>query len=176
MGRNLDKSIERLAALIRTKNEADRAIAEVIGRPATPGNIGEFVASQIFGIELAKSGSQAGYDGTFQAGPLQGKTVNVKAYGRNDSLLNVGEHHCDYYLVMTGPDAPTKDLLWGISSVFLFESARLVEELKASGVKIGVATSVRKAVWEAARIFPPRGGSPLPLSPGQIELLSILAT
>jgi hypothetical protein len=175
MGRNLDKSIERLAALIRTKNEADRQIAEVIGRPATPGNIGEFVASHIFDIALAKSGSQAGYDGTFQAGPFSGKTVNVKAYSLQDSLLDVGAHYCDYYLVMTGPNALTKDLRWGISSIFLFESARLAEELKASDVKIGVATSVRKAVWEAARVFPPREGSPLQLSSAQIELLSMLA-
>jgi hypothetical protein len=42
-----------------------------------------------------------------------------------------------------------------IGSVFLFQREALLAALTASGVKVGVATSVRKADWEAARIFPP---------------------
>ena len=39
--------------------------------------------------------------------------------------------------------------------MFLFHSEELLAALTERGVKIGVATSVRKADWEAARIFPP---------------------
>lgn len=34
---------------------------------------------------------------------MAGKTVNIKAYGRHESILDIGQHHCDYYLVLTGP-------------------------------------------------------------------------
>ena len=33
--------LERLAALVRIKNDADAAIAALIGRPSASGNIGE---------------------------------------------------------------------------------------------------------------------------------------
>jgi hypothetical protein len=52
--------VGRLAALIRDKNEVERKIAALIGRPATPGNIGEFVAAKVFGTSLMTSGSHPG--------------------------------------------------------------------------------------------------------------------
>jgi hypothetical protein len=39
--------LERLAELVRIKNNADAAIAELIRRPSSPGNIGEFVAARV---------------------------------------------------------------------------------------------------------------------------------
>jgi hypothetical protein len=36
--------LERFADLARIRKGADAAIAELIGRPSAPGNIGEFVA------------------------------------------------------------------------------------------------------------------------------------
>ena len=53
--------LERLAGLVRIKNSADAAIGELIGRPSAPGNIGEFVASAVFAIQLMKSGSHPGH-------------------------------------------------------------------------------------------------------------------
>jgi hypothetical protein len=50
-----------------------------------------------------------------------------------------------------------------------------MEGLKQRGVKVGVATSVLKADWEAARIFPPRPNASLPLSEDQLYLLSLFA-
>ncbi len=41
-----------------------------------------------------------------------------------------------------------------INHVFLFNAAELVIELNARGVKIGVASSVRKHEWQAAEIYP----------------------
>jgi hypothetical protein len=51
-----DGDLERLVALIRVKNDADLAIAGLIGRACAPGNIGEFVAARVFIIELMNSG------------------------------------------------------------------------------------------------------------------------
>jgi hypothetical protein len=43
------------------------------------------------------------------------------------------------------------------------------------GVKVGVATSVRKADWEAARIFPPQQASLLQLSKPQLAWLALFS-
>lgn len=61
----------------------------------------------MFGIDLMASRSHAGYDGVFCAPPLAGRTVNIKTYSRNEWILDIGKHPCDYYLVLTGrPDRP----------------------------------------------------------------------
>jgi hypothetical protein len=57
--------------------------------------------------------------------------------------------------VLTGPVGQAPVLPWVIDSVFLFQREALLAALTGRGVKIGAATSVRKADWEAARIFPP---------------------
>lgn len=111
-----------------------------------------------------KSGSHPGHDGVFTAGPMAGKTVNIKTYGRHESVLDISPHPCDCYLVLTGPAGQARVLPWVIDSVFLFERDRLLATLTARKVKIGMATSVRKADWEAARVFPPLQASPLVLS------------
>ncbi len=171
----MDGDIERIAELIRVKNVADQAIADLIGRPATPGNIGEFVASRIFGIDLMRAGNHPGFDGVFARGPLAGKTVNIKAYSRQERILDVGRQPCDYYLVLTGPDAPSKDLRWGIRSVFLLDTPELHASIHRRGVQISVATSVPKSEWETARVFPVWAGSPLALSPAQVRMLELLS-
>jgi hypothetical protein len=172
----LADDLERLAELIQAKNNADLAIARLIGRPCAPGNIGEFVAAKVFGVRLVQSGSHPGYDGTFEAGPLAGKTVNIKTYSRHESVLDIGAHPCDYYLVLTGPPGQARILPWVIDSVFLFDSAELLFRLKQRGVKIGVATSVRKSDWETARVFPRRPASPLQLSDDQLAWLSMFVS
>jgi len=54
--------LERLAALVQIKNDADAAIAALRGRPSASGNIGEFVAARVFTIQLMTSGSHPGHD------------------------------------------------------------------------------------------------------------------
>jgi hypothetical protein len=56
-----------------------------------------------------------------------------------------------------------------------FEMTQLLATLTARGVKIGIATSLRKADVEAARIFPPGDWSPLQLTPDQVRLLRLFA-
>jgi hypothetical protein len=144
------------------------------GRPLS-GNIGEFVAARVFGIDLMPSGSHAGYDGVFCAPPLAGRTVNIKTYSRNEWILDIGKHPCDYYLVLTGPPGQARVRPWVIESVHLFDSLRLIPQLQQLGIKIGVATSVRNQYWEASRIFPARQGSPLDLTDDQIAALRLFS-
>lgn len=69
----MDEEMRLLAEQVKARNDADAKIADIIARPATVGGIGEFLASKVFGIKLAESGAQAGYDGHFKAGPLPGQ-------------------------------------------------------------------------------------------------------
>ena len=169
------RSLRRLAEMVRQKNAADRGVAEIIERPALPGHFGEFVAADIFGIELCRSATQEGYDGWFRGGALDGKTVNIKYYTKHDGLLDLRrENGPDYYLVMTGPTAkPTASRgqarPWVIESVFLFHAARLIEKMTA---KIGVAAAVGKSLWKDAEIYP-RDSSLLPLEQSQKDLLAL---
>jgi hypothetical protein len=58
----------RLAQLLTARDALDGQIAELVGRPARPGDVGEFIAAQVFDLELAASATQAGYDGIFRSG------------------------------------------------------------------------------------------------------------
>lgn len=62
---------------------------------------------------------------------------------------------------------------WLIESVFLFQAAPLVERLKARGVQIGVATSVTKAEWQAAEIYPEPRNPQYRLSEAQRRMLAL---
>jgi hypothetical protein len=171
--RSISGELDRLAELIKVKNEADLAIAQLIGRPCAPGNIGEFVAAKVFDIRLMDSGAHPGYDGVFEAGTLTGRTVNIKTYSRQEYVLDISPHPCDYYLVLAGPPGQARVRPWVIDSIFLIERDQLLAKLTARGVKIGIAASVRKADWDAARIFPPGPRPPLQLSDRQLALLSL---
>ena len=43
---------------------------------------------------------------------------------------------------------------WQIHSAFLFTAISLLDELGRQGVKVGVAASVRKTIWQAAMLYP----------------------
>jgi hypothetical protein len=77
--------------------------------------------------------------------------------------------------VLAGPPGQARVRPWVIESVYLFDSRRLIPQLQQLGIKIGVATSVRKQYWEAARIFPARQGSPLDLADDQIAALELFS-
>lgn len=61
--------IEKIAELLKKRNEIDREIAKIICRPSTRGHIGEFIASKIFKIKLESSATTKGFDGVFTEGP-----------------------------------------------------------------------------------------------------------
>lgn len=175
----MTEALHQLAALLRARDDLDARIAALTGRSARPGDIGEFIAAQVFDIELANTAVQAGYDGVFRSGPLAGRTVNVKIYGDAFTGIDISPHPSDYYLVFSGPPRPlgaVRHHRWQISAVYLFDSRRLLETLTGRGVKIGIATSLRRADLEEARIFPTSDAeSPLRLAPEQAAMLSLFS-
>lgn len=171
--------IDTLAELLRSRAQIDERIAGVTGRPAERGHTGEFIAADIFGIELYRNAAIKGSDGFFQHEPLKGATVNVKWYGKSQGMLNIGpDPQPDYYLVMTGPkgDATSsrgRTNPWVIDSVFLFSGPRLVEALRKSGRKTGVAAGVPQALWRNAQVYPDGAISEIVLSVSQRRLLAL---
>ena len=171
--------LERVAALVRRRNEIDAEIGQITGRPVVSGHLGEWIASKVFDIELEHSAVSKAIDGVFSDGPLAGKTVNIKWYGKQESLLDLSDDpRLDYYLVMTGPKSAllssrggTRPLL--ITQVYLFDAAALLAALRERGVKIGVASSIRSMHWEAAEIFPRANEDVLPLTDEQREALAL---
>ncbi len=170
-----------LAAAIRRRNVVAEQVASLVGRPALIGHVGEFIASRVFGIELEESASAKGIDGHFQGGPLAGMSVNVKWSTKHDGLLNVNpEALPDYYLVLAGPRTPAVSSRgsvrpWVIESVFLFDASSLVARLRQRGVKVGVATSVVRALWDEAEVDPVSRNPALTLADAQREALALFA-
>ncbi len=179
IGGNSFTGLERLSDLIRQRNENEVEITRIIGRPAQIGHVGEYLASAIFNIVLEESATTAGYDGRFLEGPFAGETVNVKMYSKRESILDINPDHVpDFFLVFTGPTAPAESSRgkirpWIVKEVFLFCAPPLVERLRKRGVKIGIATSVQQAEWEAARIYPSDQKAPLYITPEQERMLGL---
>lgn len=175
--------LSRLADLIRQRYAIDREITRTVGRPALTGHVGEYIAAAIFGIELHTSASHKGSDGVFKGRPLAGHSVNVKWYGRHESLIDlVSSLGPDYYLVLTGPKLTTAlarqiDRPWRIDNVYRFDGKALEEQIVATdpNSKLGIATGVRQHLWEAAEIYPNQQNQALPLSDTQRQLLRLFA-
>ena len=154
------EDLSELADLIRERNTIGKRISLLTNRPSTIGHIGEFIASKVFNIRLEESASAKGIDGYFEGGSLDGCSVNIKWYGKQESMLDINPTSLpDYYLVMTGPIAQAisskGDIRpWLIEHVYIFNSAELMAKLKVRGVKIGIATSIRKGDWQEAEIYP----------------------
>ncbi len=84
----------------------------------------------------------------------------------------------DHYLVMTGPKATAgssrgKEQPWSIDAVFLFEARPLTDTLAASRRKIGIATSVVRAHWREAEVYPEATSAVLVLTDEQRERLRV---
>lgn len=172
--RNEIKSdLKRLARLLHARNANEIEITKIIERPAQLGHVGEFIGSKIFDIKLEESANQQGIDGHFCSGPLAGKSVNIKTYGKREGILDIHpEYLPDFYLVLTGPKSTATSSKgtsrpWVINEVFLFEAKPLIVRLQERKIKIGTATSVRVAEWEDAQIYPPSSNSPLKLTNAQ---------
>lgn len=177
----MSSSLQRLAGLLKERNRIEQEISELIGRPAHPGHVGEYVAAEIFGVDLNESASQKGTDGIFRSGPLQGKSVNIKSKSRNDGLMDVNPDGVpDYFLVLSGPwtaaeSSREKRAPWTVALMHLFDARRLVNQLRERKVKIGLATSVVRWLWEEAEVFPGARNPLLALTPMQREKLRLFA-
>jgi hypothetical protein len=160
----VEDDLQRLANLLKRRAVIDNEIAKLIGYPAHPGHIGEYIASHIFDIELNHLANQRATDGCFRSDPLKGRTVNIKLYASLQFLLDISASetladHPDYYLVLTGPKYASatsrgKTSPVDIVAVYLFDARALIPKIVASGVKRGLATSVRGVFWREAMIYP----------------------
>ncbi len=152
--------LDKLSNLLSEMNSIGESISEITQRPATIGQSGEYIAAEVFDIELEESASAKGIDGHFRSGTMAGRTVNVKWHSKLEYMLDINPDALpDFFLVMTGPKAKTPISKggirpWLIEFVFLIDAAELLIELEARGVKIGTATSVRKHEFQAAEIYP----------------------
>ncbi len=175
-----DGDLERIAELLAGRNAIDGEIAAIIQRPMTAGHLGEWIASLIFDIELEESATNTAFDGRFRVGPLQGRTVNVKWYLKQEGVLDTSSSATlDYYLVLTGPRSaagPSRGGTrpWCVRAVYLFDARRLHDEQDARGVRTGTASSVLRRQWDEAEIYPRNCNPLLRVSPHQVELLELL--
>lgn len=180
MERSLEvDDLTQLADFIKKRNLLERKITALINRPAAIGHLGEYIASKIFHIALEESASHKSSDGCFGDGLLKGRTVNIKWYAMREGLLDVTPDAPppDYYLILAGPKSNTmtsrgRVRTWVIEEVFLFNAHDLVTRLRASGVKIGIASSVAQQLWEEAEIYPNQRNTGLILSEEQRKLLA----
>jgi hypothetical protein len=174
-------SLAQVAALLRERNAIDAELTRLINRPMTSGHLGEWIAAQVFDVELEASAVAAGIDGRFHSGPLQGQTVNIKWYLKREGLLDMTESTAlDYYLVLTGPRSPAVSSRgttrpWCIEAVYLFETRQLRSEQATRGVKRGVASSITRQQWEAAEIYPLATNTQLAVTTQQAEQLRLFA-
>jgi hypothetical protein len=174
-------SLARAAALLRERNATDAKLARLIERPMTSGHLGEWIAGQVFDIELEPSAVAAGIDGRFRSGALQDRTVNIKWYLKREGLLDTTESTAlDYYLVLTGPPSAAVSSRgttrpWCIEAVFLFDARQLRSEQMMRKVKRGVASSVIKQQWAAAEIYPSATNPQLAITSQQAEQLRLFA-
>jgi len=158
--KNRSPELGKLAGLLSEMNSIGEKISEITQRPATIGHTGEYIAAEIFDIELEESANAKGIDGHFRSGNLAGRTVNIKWYSKLEYMLDINpEALPNFFLVMTGPKGQAVSSKggirpWLIDYVFLFNAAELMIELNARGVKIGTATSVRKHEWQNSEIYP----------------------
>ena len=170
-------SLKELSRLLKERNAIDDQIANIIQRPALNSHIGEYIASYVFDIMLHENANHKGSDGIFASGILQGKSVNIKCYGKNEHALDINLQILpDFYLVLTGTKGAatsSKGLIrpFTIKSVFLFDTVKLIDALKLRGVIIGDATSVISSMWEDACIYPKENDA-LPLDNRIKQLLA----
>ena len=169
----------QLADPIKKRNSLEREITALICRPAQIGHIGEYIASRIFHIVLEESGSHKGIDGRFSDESLKGCTVNIKWYAMREGLLDITTGALpDYYLVLAGPQSAAMTSRgrvrpWIIEAVFLFDAKEISSQLEAQRVQSGIASSVRKYLWEQAEIYPDQKCAKLMVSEEQRKQLAL---
>jgi hypothetical protein len=172
-----EDGLKSIAMLLQARNDIEARIADIVGRPVVAGHLSDWIAAQIFDIELEPVANRP-IDGWFRGGSLAGRTVNVKYYSRNQGLLDMTDsEELDYYLVMTGLQSPAAGsagihLPWSIEHVYLFDAQELFDQLSERLRRIGVATGVRAELWHAAEIYPRAANQAYRIDPVQAAALA----
>ena len=173
----MSDDLQFLASLLKSRNTVDGKIANIIGRPTHLQDVGEYIASAVFGITLEESASHKDSYGHFTYGPLAGHSVDIQWYVRRDGELNIKPDALpDYYLVLAGPKSGVATMRslanpWIIESVYLFNGQELLNALKERKVQIGGNTSVTGPLWERAEIYPVPRNAQLVLTDEERKLL-----
>lgn len=172
------ENILTLSEFIKERNVIDEKISLLINRPAQIQHVGEYIAAKIFDIKLETTANHKGSDGRFINGKiLQNKTVNIKWYTKNQSLLDIcPDASLDYYLLLVGPKTRSMTSVgmqrpWIIEKVFLFNHQEIIQALSSRNVKIGVASSIIKKDWESGEIYPNSVNKVLEITSEQKRLL-----
>ena len=153
------EDLAELARLLSERNRIDSKIANIVGRSARIGDVGEYIAAGIFKIKLHSSASAKGSDGAFQGGPLAGRTVNVKFYTDSGNGLDLKPPgSTEFYLVLSGGGAQSGTKAaprpQTIDYVYLFDEPVLMRKLISRHVKIGINTSMKNEDWDEAEVYP----------------------
>jgi hypothetical protein len=101
------------------------------------------------------------YGGRFRSKPLAGKTVNVKWYLKQESVLDMTNSHDLQYYLVTAASAKEKTRPWLIEFVYLFDARRLLDELRLSKAKIGPPRACERNSGVQRRSIPTRRPQPL---------------
>jgi hypothetical protein len=173
------ESVTAVARLVRERDVIDGEITRIINRPAVAGHLGEWLASELFDIDLEPPGSAEAFDGRFASGPLATGTVNIEWISRRDEQLDPDSSRAiDFHLVFTGTRAlalTTKGLVRPvrINACYLFDARELEARQAARGATSCAAAGLRAEEWNAAEIFPDRNNPLLTIGPEAHGLLAL---
>jgi len=175
------KRLSDLTQHLSNLNDTMDEVFHLIGESCEKGHVGEFIASEIFDIELFFKKTIKRTDGIFRAGPLIGKNVNIKFYPKREGILDLpttlpDPPPPDYYLVLTGPKGKRgkkEPRPWVIDAVYLFDAKAIVKNLRKRDVNVGVASSVKNELWTDAEIYPTQRFMSITLSTKQKKMLRL---
>lgn len=178
------KQLQELAQQIRNLNDIMEEVFHLIGESCEKGHVGEFIASEIFDIQLFPTKTVKRTDGVFRIGQLRGKSVNIKFYPKREGILDLptsapNPPPPDYYLVMTGPKGvrnKKEPRPWVIDAVYLFNAREIVRYLHERGRKVGTASSILDEKWSEAEIYPTQRCTLLSIIPAQRKMLQLFSS
>ena len=81
-----DGDLQCLTELICVRNANEMETTRVNARTA---NVGEYIATRIFDIALKDLTIHPGDDDRYRSGPLVGRSVTIKMYGKREGLLDI---------------------------------------------------------------------------------------
>ena len=120
-----------------------------------------------------------GAAGEFTSGPLAGRSVSVRNYSTDQGVLDIRlDALPDFFLVLTGRGRPRRHPAAPPSRgpsnrPTCSRRPRSSSSSVARGVKIGVATSVRRHIWDDAEIYPSPNNGTLRLTPALISMIAL---